>query len=318
MAVSRGVIHGAMQSMGASYLVTISIVASGESYETEKHSAAVSRGATIALFAMSVAVTSQLDSVEKAWRVLIGLGAGTGLVYMLRWYWWRINAWSEIGAMVASGVTYSWLSGALGQLLAVLHVVSSPDALTPAFVLNAGGNKDAVILLATVAVTTVAWIVATFATKPEPDHMLDAFYRRVRPGGPGWAVISERLGFGREVIAGGKGAWLNWIAGVVAVYATLFGIGKVIFGEYVNGLSSWSAGCFYLDRDHWNEAAADDGNVVDGTPGGLTTSRVETHAVTVVDFPSDLAPLSAQSALVGRARFGVRARPVRRRGHRRQ
>lgn len=221
---------------GASYLVNDFYRRFLRKHETEKHYVAVSRGATIALFLMSVAVTSQLDSVEKAWRVLIGLGAGTGLVYMLRWYWWRINAWSEIGAMVASGVTYSWLSGALGQLLAVLHIVSSPDALTPGFVLNAAGNKDAVILLATVGVTTVAWIVATFVTKPEPDAMLDSFYRRVRPGGPGWAVISERLGFGREQIAGGKGAWLNWLAGVVAVYATLFGIGKVIFGEYVNGL----------------------------------------------------------------------------------
>jgi Na+/proline symporter len=156
---------------------------------------------------------------------------------MLRWYWWRINAWSEIGAMIASGVVYSWLSGAIGQLFAWMGLLSDPKAITPAFVQNAGANTDAVILLATVLVTTVVWILATFLTKPEPDHVLESFYRRVRPGGPGWATISNRLGFGREPIpGGGLNGWVNWAAGVVAVYATLFGIGKLIFGELANGL----------------------------------------------------------------------------------
>jgi solute:Na+ symporter, SSS family len=221
---------------GASYLVNDFYRRFLRANESEKHYVAVSRAATIVLFLLSILVTSQLNSVEKAWRVLIGLGAGTGLVYMLRWYWWRINAWSEIGAMVASGVTYSWLSGALGQFLAWLHVVGSPDALTPGFVRNAGSNVDAVVLIGTVAVTTVAWIVATFATRPEPDSVLDSFYRRVRPGGPGWVTVSTRLGFGREGIPGGAMAWVNWVAGVVAVYSTLFGIGKIIFGEIGLGL----------------------------------------------------------------------------------
>jgi Na+/proline symporter len=221
---------------GASYLVNDVYRRFMRPTATEKHFVMVSRAATVVLFLLSVLVTSQLNSVEKAWRVLIGLGAGTGLVYMLRWYWWRINAWSEVGAMIASGVTYSWLSGALGQLLAWIGILGAPDALTPGFVRNAGANTDAVILLATVAVTTVTWIVATFATAPEPPAVLEAFYRRVRPGGPGWATISTRLGFGREPIPGGGHAWLNWIAGVIAVYASLFGIGKIVFGEWGLGL----------------------------------------------------------------------------------
>jgi Na+/proline symporter len=221
---------------GASYLVNDFYRRFLRRDETEKHYVAVSRIATIILFLLSVLVTSQLSSVEKAWRVLIGLGAGTGLVYMLRWYWWRINAWSEIGAMVASGVTYSWLSGAFGQLLAAIGLTGSPDALTPAFVRNAGADTDAVILLGTVAVTTIVWIVATFVTQPESDQVLESFYRRVRPGGPGWATVSTKLGFGRESIPGGALAWTNWIAGVVAVYSTLFGIGKLIFGEIGVGL----------------------------------------------------------------------------------
>ena len=76
----------------------------------------------------------------------------------------------------------------------------------------------------------------TFATAPEPPAVLDAFYRRVRPGGPGWAQVSRRLGFGREPIPGGALAWTNWIAGIVAVYATLFGIGKLIFAETAMGI----------------------------------------------------------------------------------
>jgi len=74
------------------------------------------------------------------------------------------------------------------------------------------------------------WVVTTFSTAPEPDRILQSFYRRVRPGGPGWARVSQRLGYGREPIPGGALAWTNWIAGIVAVYATLFGIGKIVFG----------------------------------------------------------------------------------------
>lgn len=113
------------------------------------------------------------------------------------------------------------------------------------------------MLLGTVLVTTVAWVASTFATSPEPASVLESFYKRVRPGGPGWARISERLGYGREPIPGGAYAWANWLAGVVAVYATLFGIGKIVFGEIVAGLLllatavvafAWIARSFRADR----------------------------------------------------------------------
>jgi SSS family solute:Na+ symporter len=92
-------------------------------------------------------------------------------------------------------------------------------------------------MLVTVAVSTVVWITVTFLTAAEKPQTLEAFYLRVRPGGPGWAAISTRLGFGREPIPGGALAWTNWIAGIVAVYATLFGIGKVVFGYTGTGLA---------------------------------------------------------------------------------
>src|SRR3954468_9853455 len=86
----------------------------------------------------------------------------------------------------------------------------------------------AVTMLVTIISTTLAWLAVTYLTKPEPDETLNAFYLRVRPGGPGWAHVSKRLGLGRESTPGGALAWTNWLAGIIAVYSTLFGIGKLI------------------------------------------------------------------------------------------
>lgn len=92
-------------------------------------------------------------------------------------------------------------------------------------------NANAVILLVTVAISTLVWVTVTFLTKPEPRETLHAFYNRVRPGGPGWARVSSELGYGRESIPGGALNWTNWLAGIAAVYTTLFGTGKLIFGD---------------------------------------------------------------------------------------
>ncbi len=112
-------------------------------------------------------------------------------------------------------------------------------------------------MLVTVAGSTLVWLVVTLMTPPEPDAVLDAFYRRVRPGGPGWARVSARLGFGREPIPGGALAWTNWIAGIVAVYATLFGIGKVIFGFTGAGvvMLTVAAAAFYWISRSFREPA---------------------------------------------------------------
>ncbi len=204
---------------GASYLVNDFYKRFIRRDETEKHYVAVSRVATVFLFLASTLVTWQLTSIEQAWRLLLALGSGTGLVLILRWYWWRINAWSEISAMITS-----------------LIVASIATATIPARFAAGDPNADATIMLITVGVTTVVWLAVTFLTKPEPDAVLESFYRRVRPGGPGWARVSVAAGFGREEIPGGALAWTNWVAGVVAVYATLFGIGKCVFGEWTSGL----------------------------------------------------------------------------------
>ncbi|MEO8563820.1 MAG: sodium:solute symporter family protein [bacterium] len=214
---------GTQLNWGASYLVNDFYKRFLRKNETEKHYVNVSRTATIFLFLMSLVVTWQLSSVADAWRLLLALGAGTGLVLILRWYWWRINAWSEISGMIASFVTSLVVLGYFGS------------AFVPAVVAKGGPEADAWVMIITVSVTTVVWLVVTFATQPEPDAVLEAFYKRVRPGGPGWLRVSTKLGCGREEIPGGRWAWANWLAGVVAVYATLFGIGKIIFGEWVAG-----------------------------------------------------------------------------------
>jgi Na+/proline symporter len=210
---------GTQLNWGASYLVNDFYKRFLNRTATEKHYVAISRWATVFLFLASAVVTHYLGTIEGAWKFLLALGSGTGLVLILRWYWWRINAWSEISAMIASFVVS----------------VTAINLIKPHFRAD-DLRADAWVMLVTVAVSTVVWLGVTFATKPEPERVLESFYRRVRPGGPGWAVVSERAGFGRESIPGGALAWTNWIAGIVAVYSTLFGIGKLVLGDLLEGL----------------------------------------------------------------------------------
>jgi solute:Na+ symporter, SSS family len=234
---------------GASYLVNDFYKRFLRKDASDKHYVNVSRLATIVLFLASIVVTWQIQTIGRAWTFLLAIGAGTGLVLILRWYWWRINAWSEISAMIASFVVS----------------VTAMQMVPRAFAGTA--NSDAWVMLVTVAVSTVVWLAVTFLTKPEPDAVLDAFYRRVRPGGPGWKAVSSRLGFGRESIPGGALAWTNWIAGIVAVYGTLFGIGKLIFGEISTGLVllaialtafAWIARSFRGEREPGTPVAVED------------------------------------------------------------
>src|SRR6266849_7894437 len=159
---------GTQLNWGASYLVNDFYKRFLKPNETEKHYVTVARIATVFLFIASIAVTSQLSSIERAWRFLLALGAGTGLVLILRWYWWRINAWSEISAMICSFIVSS------------IAFQTVPQRFAPG-----DPNSDATIMLITVAVSTVVWLSVTYMTAPVPDDVLEAFYRRVRPGGPG-------------------------------------------------------------------------------------------------------------------------------------
>ena len=210
---------GTQLNWGASYLVNDFYKRFLNKDASEKHYVSVSRWATVLLFLGSIFVTWQIETVGGAWEFLLALGSGTGLVLILRWYWWRVNAWSEISAMITSFVV---------SVIALKVVKASLPMDSPLV--------QTYVMLITVAISTVVWLAVTFLTKAESDEKLQAFYQKVRPGGPGWRRTSEQLGYGGETIPGGALAWTNWLAGILAVYSTLFGIGKLIFGETMTGV----------------------------------------------------------------------------------
>ena len=181
---------------------------------------AVSRAATVGVMLLSGVVTSQLDDVRQAWEFMLESGAGVGLVLILRWYWWRVNAVSEIAAVVSAA------AGLLGMRL--LTTVEFPQTL-----------------LYLAPWTTACWLAATWLTPPEPMPRLVAFYRRIRPAGPGWAPVAACAGVGRPERL--RGRLPSWAAGCILVYATLFAAGAALFGQagqaWVWGGIAVAAGC---------------------------------------------------------------------------
>jgi solute:Na+ symporter, SSS family len=203
---------------GASYLVNDVYLRFLKPDASPRAQVVASRLATAVLMVCSLIVMSFLSSVEQGWKLLIGLGAGTGLVFILRWYWWRVNAWSEISAMIASFITSVTLA-AYGYDLS-----------------NPGSTSYAKTLLITVLVTTLVWLSITLLTQPESAATLDRFYRKVRPGGRGWRVVSRRLGYGNDPIPGGALSWVNWVAGIAAVYCAVFSVGAFLTRSAGSGL----------------------------------------------------------------------------------
>jgi Na+/proline symporter len=208
---------GTHLNWGASYLVNDVYLRFLKPGASDRARVMASRVATVVLMLLSLVVMAYLKSVEQGWKLLIGLGAGTGAVFILRWYWWRINAWSEISAMAASFVT---------SIALHLGHVDAGDT-------SSGDYAKA--MLTTTLVATVVWVSVTFLTRPESDEVLDRFYRRVRPGGPGWRRVAQRLGYGTDPIPGGVLNWVNWVAGVAAVYSAVFGVGEFLTGTAVRG-----------------------------------------------------------------------------------
>lgn len=181
---------------------------------SEQHYVLVSRVLTFVLAIVAVFVTTKLGSISQAWGLVITASAGLGLVLILRWYWWRINAWSELVATVAP------------VALVVLALVGvEVPGLMAAFPVN---------LFSVAAFTTVLWLIATFVTRPTRAATLDAFYRRVHPGGPGWRAVAARHP-DVEPDAGLGALALDWLVGVVLVYATLFGVGYLLMGRMLGG-----------------------------------------------------------------------------------
>ena len=207
---------------GASYLVNDFYRRFLKPNESDGHYVAVSRGATVLLTVISAVVTFYMSSIAGAWKLLLVTGAGTGGVLLLRWYWWRINAWSEVSAMISAFVVSVGLQTVYGM--------------------NSDQPADfAWIMLITVVITTIVWLSVTFLTRPEPQEKLLAFYRRTRPSRAGWAPIAA---LAPDVRPAGDAAanLLDWISGCVLVYAVLFGVGKLIFKEWIPGVGLLALG----------------------------------------------------------------------------
>jgi Na+/proline symporter len=173
---------------------------------TDAHYVLAAQAATVLLTVISAVVTLYMDSISGAWKLLMATGAGTGGVLLARWYWWRVNAWSEVTAMGVSFVVSVLLQTAGGY-----------DTDNPV--------DFAWVMILTTSVSTAAWIAVTFLTKPEPEPVLDEFHRRTRPSF-GWG---KRTGGDRDTLSN----LLCWIAGCVFIYGVLFGIGKLIFGHWM-------------------------------------------------------------------------------------
>jgi len=176
---------------------------------TERHYVAVGRLATALLMAAAALLTYVMETARQSFDLMLSVGAGTGLLYLLRWFWWRINAWSEVAAMVSSFLV------ALGFFVArkAGHPVPSH-----------------VSLAITVAATTVVWVAVTFATPPTDRQKLLSFYRLVRPAGPGWRSIRAEAGAGTSPDSLTE-CLLGWVLGCLFVYAALFGAGSLLYGR---------------------------------------------------------------------------------------
>jgi Na+/proline symporter len=206
---------GTQLNWGSSYLVNDLYKRFFVKGADERHYVLISKLFTVLLVLGSGYTAMQLHSINQGWNLVLNIGFGTGAVYILRWYWSRINAWSEIVAMaVAAAVTIALSRVEFSGNIAVVYA------------------KTALI---TGLITTIAWILATYLTPPESDATLTGFYKRVHPTVYGWQRIAKLAPELPEVRDVASNAF-NWAMGVILVYGCLFGIGKIVFGDWVWGL----------------------------------------------------------------------------------
>ena len=209
---------GTQLNWGASYVINDFYRRFVERNGSERHYVIASQVVTLILMVASLIVTFYLESISGAWKLLLVTGAGTGTVLLLRWFWWRINAWSEVSAMITAAVVSLFL-----------QLVWKWDSEKP--------RQFAYLMLVTVAITSVVWIAVTFLTRPEPIETLTVFYRRVRPEGPGWNRVAAIAGFAGAHAEGRLATqFFNWFLGCALIYGSLFGIGKLIFKEWLTAL----------------------------------------------------------------------------------
>lgn len=180
---------------------------------TQKELVTAARVASVIVTAIAAFAAFQSSSIATVYRLILAVGTGPGLVLILRWYWWRINAWAELAAMVAGFV--------VGFLTSIENPIYSLKI-----------DDFGVRLMVTAAITLVIWVPVMLLTKPESDEKLDAFYRRVRPGGPGWKRQQERTGL--EPAQNLRHDLQRVMAGIMILFGSMFTVGGLL-------LYNWTA-----------------------------------------------------------------------------
>jgi len=219
---------------GASYCVHDFyriFVAPGKS---EKHYVMAGRIATLLIFACAGGMVLVLESARAGFDILLQIGAGTGLLYLVRWFWWRINAWSEVVAMVVS------------FLVSAIFVVGDKvawwcaDAAKAQTLLESLGREVLVLnthhrLMITVAITTVAWVITAYLGPKTDMNTLIEFYKKVRPGGPGWGPVRKAAGLSVEEMRNKEDnfpmALIGWTCGCAMIWSSLFLVGNILYGR---------------------------------------------------------------------------------------
>lgn len=236
-----GLLGVVLASLIAAYMSTISTQLNwGSSYivfdfykqqlnpnATEKQMVAVGRTSTVILMVLSAALALALENALQIFEILLTFGAGTGLIFILRWFWWRINAWSEIAAMFASGIISILLkTTSLGPFLFAEETGIFPSWSEYVFV---------------VVITTAIWLATTFMTKPESKETLRSFYKKIQPGGPGWSkIVKEAEVDGVQIAKDEKWSVPQGITamllGCVLIYSIMFATGYWIYGRTTSAL----------------------------------------------------------------------------------
>ena len=199
---------------GASYLVDDFYRRFIRGDQPDRHYVTAGRFMTFFLVAVAAVLSLWLENAYQAFQIMLQVGAGTGLIYLLRWFWWRVNAWSEISGMLLSflvAIYFQFVHTRLGF---------APIPATTSLVIG-------------VVITTVGWLAVTFLTPPTERATLQAYYDRIHPMGRGWPrVVNVDRPSGESVTA----AFLAWFLGCLVVYAALFGTGALLYGQSVAGL----------------------------------------------------------------------------------
>jgi SSS family solute:Na+ symporter len=240
-----GLLGLVLASLGAAYMSTISTHLNwGSSYivndfykqkinrnASEKQLVNIGRLSTIFLMAFSALFALFLTNALQLFDIILMFGAGTGLIFILRWFWWRINAWSEISAMFASGMISILLNFTSLSTLLFDHQTNNEifvEGIFPAW------SKFPIVVL----ITSIIWVTVTFLTKPETDETLRKFYKKTTPGGPGWARILNTFTDTSFIENENKKKWtvpsgiLAMILGCFMVYGAMFATGNFLYGNY--------------------------------------------------------------------------------------